>query len=285
MQSSSAALAVYTGILSRGTEQRRQWTAGERERVQVRRHIRSDAVEQWNDAEFARRWVEDNTTRPHSPVREEQLTLLLDVVRAHLDASGLPARMLDVGCGAGIVTERALREIAGSTVVGVDGSPPMLDMARERLAPFAGRCELALADFEAMTPAAIPGGPFGAAFAVQAIHNATDEGKRRTLASVRAALAPGGIFVLSDRIRLSTPALFHAYRTLWDQLDARYAPEGWRLNEGRTMAEHERGVAQRGDKPGSLEQNLLWLREAGFAEVAPLHVVGIRAVIVAVVPT
>lgn len=52
--------------------------------------------------------------------------------------------------------------------------------------------------------------------------------------------------------------------------------------EGATLEEHERSVAARGDKPGSLEQNLLWLREAGFAEVAALHVVGVRAVIAAV---
>ena len=42
-------------------------------------------------------------------------------------------------------------------------------------------------------------------------------------------------------------------------------------------------MAERGDKPGSLEQNLLWLREADFDEVAVLYAVGVRALIAAVV--
>jgi hypothetical protein len=41
-------------------------------------------------------------------------------------------------------------------------------------------------------------------------------------------------------------------------------------------------VEERGDKPGSLEQNILWLREAGFEEVAAVQVIGIRALIAAV---
>ena len=74
----------------------------------------------------------------------------------------------------------------------------MLALARERLAPYAERFQLASADFETMTPEDLPGGPFGAAFAVQAIHNCSDEGKRRALASRTpdahpVTLAKGGV--------------------------------------------------------------------------------------------
>jgi tRNA (cmo5U34)-methyltransferase len=241
-------------------------------------------VEQWNDEAFAQAWVESNTNHPHSPLREEQMDLVLDILRAHFAATQAPHRVLDLGCGAGIVAARVLDGIAGSAVVGVDNSPPMLAMARERLAPYTGRFELARADFETLTPEGLPDGPFAAAIAVQAIHNSTDEGKRRTLSSVRATLAPGGLFVLSDRIRITSAAVFPSYLALWDRLDARYAAQGWQLGEGRTFVEHERSVTERGDKPGSLEQNLLWLREAGFVEAAAVHVVGVRAVVVAVAP-
>lgn len=234
------------------------------------------AVEQWNDPAFARAWAAANQD---NPARAEYLDLLIGMVRAHLDAWPVPRRVLDLGCGSGTIAARVLEEIAGTSVVGVDGSPPMLELAREHLARFGNRIQLAHADFETATPDDVPGGPFGAAIAVQSIHNSTDEGKRRALASARAAMAPGGIFVLLDRIRLVTPTLFAAYRSLWDQIGARYHGQD---HEGETFAEHERSVAERGDKPGSLEQNLLWLREAGFAEVAAVHVVGVRAVIVAV---
>ena len=42
----------------------------------------------------------------------------------------------------------------------------MLELARERLAPFGERFVLVRADFETMTPADLPGGPFGIAVAV-----------------------------------------------------------------------------------------------------------------------
>lgn len=243
-------------------------------------------MEQWNDPAFARAWTDDNTERPHSPLREAQLDLLIAILRAHLAATGARPHILDVGCGAGIVAERVLCDIEGATVAGVDASAPMLAMAHERLAPYGGRFTLAQADFETMTPDHLPGQPFGAAFAVQAIHNCSDEGKRRTYTSIRAALVPGGLFVLSDRIRLATTTLFPAFLALWDWLDARFAAAGtpWHLGEGSTFSEHEHSVCTRGDKPGSLEQNLLWLREAGFAEVAAPHIAGVRAIIVATAP-
>jgi SAM-dependent methyltransferase len=239
-------------------------------------------VDNWNDPDFARTWAEYTTNQPQSPLREEQIDLLIRLVRTHLSAAVLPRRVLDLGCGPGIVAAHMLREIPGTSVVGVDASPPMLDLARERLAPYADRFQLAQADFEMMTPEDLPGGPFGAAIAIQAIHNCSDEGKRRTLASARTVMAPGGLFVLSDRIRITSPVVFPAYLTLWDKLDEEYKPLGWQHSEGRSFPEHECVVAEHGDKPGSLEQNLLWLREAGFGEVAAVHVVGVRAVIVAV---
>lgn len=234
-------------------------------------------MEQWNDADFAHEWAAENPEE--NPARKQALDLLLAIVNDYLATVPVPRRVLDVGCGHGVVAARVLREIADTTVVGVDGSPPMLELAGERLAPFPGRFALARADFETMTPADLPGGPFGVAIAVESIHNATDEGKKRALASVWAAMAPSGLFLLLDRIRLATPALFPVYRSVWDVAGAGFNDQ---RNEGRTLAEHERSVAGRGDKPGSLEQNLLWLREAGFAEVAALHVVGVRAVIAAV---
>jgi SAM-dependent methyltransferase len=235
-------------------------------------------MEMWNDGDFARAWAAENPADAGG--RKQALDLLIDILAHHLGARAAPTRVLDVGCGHSVVAERILREIVGTTVVGVDGSPPMLEMARERLAPYAGRFTLAHASFETMTPGDLAGGPFDAAIAVQSIHNTSDEGKQRTLASVRAVLAPGGLFLLLDRIRLATPALFGVYRALWDAVGASYNNQ---QNEGATFAEHDTLRASRGDQPGSLEQNLLWLREAGFAQVAAVQVVGIRALIAAMV--
>lgn len=236
-------------------------------------------MEQWNDAAFARQWAERNTLENQE--RKQSLDLLLKIVSDHLSTAPAPRRVLDIGCGHGVIAARILHDIPGAIVVGVDGSAPMLELARERLAPYVARFTLAQADFETMTPGDLPGGPFDVAIAVQSIHNCTDEGKKRTLAAARTVLAPSGLFLLLDRIRLSAPALFGAYRSVWDMLGPTHNGQ---QREGRTFEEHDRSREERGDKPGSLEQNILWLREAGFSQVAALHVVGIRALIAATAP-
>lgn len=107
----------------------------------------------------------------------------------------------------GVIAARVLQEIEGSTLVGVDGSAPMLDLAREQLVPYPGRWSLHQADFETMTPADLASGPLGVAIAVQSLHNCTDTGKQKVLVSVQAVLASAGLFLLLDRIRLATPGL------------------------------------------------------------------------------
>src|SRR5579884_740083 len=114
-------------------------------------------MEQWNDPEFAREWAEHNTVE--APERKQPLDLLLRTLTDFLAASDVPKRVLDLGCGHGVVAARVLAELADVSLVGVDGSPPMLELARERLAPFAGRFMLAQASFETLSPADIPGGP------------------------------------------------------------------------------------------------------------------------------
>src|SRR5579863_3698010 len=126
-------------------------------------------MENWNDTDFARAWAAENPA--DNGGRKQGLDLLIKIVANQLAGRATPTRVLDVGCGHGVIAERILREIVGTTVVGVDGSPPMLDLAAERLAPYAGRFTLAQASFETMAPDDLAGGPFDAAIAVQSIHN------------------------------------------------------------------------------------------------------------------
>ena len=59
-------------------------------------------------------------------------------------------RVLDAGCGSGRVTEQLLERLAGlgdhGRIVALDGSPSMIDAARERLARFGDRVEYVVAD-------------------------------------------------------------------------------------------------------------------------------------------
>jgi trans-aconitate 2-methyltransferase len=55
-------------------------------------------------------------------------------------------RVLDAGCGSGRVTERLVERLPDGRIVALDGSPAMVDAARERLARFGDRVEYVVAD-------------------------------------------------------------------------------------------------------------------------------------------
>ncbi len=55
-------------------------------------------------------------------------------------------RVLDAGCGTGRVTEQLASRLPDGRVIALDGSPAMIEAARDRLAPFGDRIEYVVAD-------------------------------------------------------------------------------------------------------------------------------------------
>lgn len=63
-------------------------------------------------------------------------------------------RILDAGCGSGRVTEQLLERWPRATVVALDGSPAMVEAARDRLDRFGSRVEYVVADLGRPLPIA-----------------------------------------------------------------------------------------------------------------------------------
>ena len=61
-------------------------------------------------------------------------------------------RVLDAGCGSGRVTEKLAERLPDGRVVALDGSPAMVDAARQRLARFGPRIEYIVADLGLALP-------------------------------------------------------------------------------------------------------------------------------------
>lgn len=61
-------------------------------------------------------------------------------------------RVLDAGCGSGRVTEQLAERLPNGHVIALDGSPSMVEAARQRLAPFGDRIEYVVADLGAPLP-------------------------------------------------------------------------------------------------------------------------------------
>ena len=61
-------------------------------------------------------------------------------------------RVLDAGCGTGRVTEQLAGRLPDGHVIALDGSPSMVEAARQRLAAFGDRIEYLVADLGAPLP-------------------------------------------------------------------------------------------------------------------------------------
>jgi tRNA (cmo5U34)-methyltransferase len=144
-------------------------------------------------------------------------------------------RVLELGTGTG---ETALRVRAGqpdAQWIGIDASEAMLARARERLPD----ADLRLQRLEDE----LPEGTFDLVVSALAVHHLDGAGKRALFARVARVLRPGGLFVLGDVV---------------------VPPAG---EEGPIYIDWEM------DLPDSVEDQLAWLREAGFeAEASSVRV-------------
>jgi tRNA (cmo5U34)-methyltransferase len=194
------------------------------------------------------------------------LALQEDVLTRVFARSSRPVkRFLDLGCGAGAMSELMLRAGgagAESQGVLVDFSQPMLTRAAVNLADYPGRWQALTGDLN--DPAwreALPGGRFDAVVSGLAIHHLPPERKRTLFAEILALLEPGGMFVNMDYVAIDGPL-----RGLFDEEMLANALRAER-ESGGTRHEHEVDLPDDHDLPDTVEDQLRWLRDAGFQEV------------------
>ncbi len=102
------------------------------------------------------------------------------------------------------------------------------------------------------------------------VHHLPAAGKRRLFADLARRLEPGGALLLGDIVQPVGPAAREAFALQWDDaartqslalaggLDAfaRFQRDGWNFY---------RGTPDPYDQPSRLDEQLVWLRQAGFA--------------------
>lgn len=99
-------------------------------------------------------------------------------------------RVLDAGCGSGRVTERLAERLPRGHVVALDGSPSMVDAARDRLAAFGDRVSYVVADLGQPLPIE---GVLDAILSTATFHWVPDHDALFT--NLAAVLRPGGRLV------------------------------------------------------------------------------------------
>ncbi len=213
--------------------------------------------ETWKDAATAGAFLD--TRRKAVPYAADQIEVMVQLVQHFV---GEPQRVLDLGCGDGLLARTLMVAWPECEAVLIDHSPPMLDRAREAMAPFEGRYSLVDADLAHPLPAA-ESGPFDVVVSGFAIHHLVHERKRSLYSEVFESLRPGGLFVNIEHVAAATAegeALF----------DALYIGSLARATE-RPVKEVAYEYHSRRDKSDNIlldvETQLQWLREIGFGQV------------------
>lgn len=205
------------------------------------------------------------------PTRAEQLDILVSVVS---EAAGAGDAVLDLGCGTGYVAHLLLARHPTLSLTGVDRSAAALAEAARNLAAAGARLSLIAGDLEHIDDLALPRPRYDFVLSALTFHDLSDGAKRAVIGKAAEVLAPGGVFLLYDRLRLTEPALFPLQQSIWRRIEREHG------RAMRSAASFEAYLADLGsdNRPASLEEYFAWFREAGLAPTC-LHLHGNVALI------
>jgi 2-polyprenyl-6-hydroxyphenyl methylase / 3-demethylubiquinone-9 3-methyltransferase len=144
----------------------------------------------------ARWWDPEGESRPLHELNPARLRYVAE----RMPLRG--ARVLDLGCGGGLLAEAL--DAAGATVVGVDLAPEVLEVARLHLLESGRRVDYRLSSAEAL--AAAEPASFDAVVCMEMLEHVPDPAS--VLGAIATLLKPGGHAFLSTLNR--TPAAFAA---------------------------------------------------------------------------
>jgi tRNA (cmo5U34)-methyltransferase len=162
-------------------------------------------------------------------------------------------RILDLGAGSGGLTAFVRKAFPEAQIHLLDFSAPMLDLAKKRLGEDAG-LTYEVGDY---TRVKLPEG-LDAIVSALSIHHLDDADKAGLTARAYEALRPGGVFINADQVLGPTPELEERYKVLW-------------LAQVRENGATEQQIRdslyrQEEDRCATVDRQLQWMREAGFAD-------------------
>jgi len=165
-------------------------------------------------------------------------------------------RVLDLGAGTGLFSWHVLGEYPAAKFTLCDLAPKMLEIARQRFAPFPGQFTYLVEDYRLMPSDQ----KFDLVISSLSIHHLSDEDKRSLFARIHSLLEHDGLFLNIDQVWGPTEYWQARY---WDQWLARVRKSG--ASEDQIEASVKRRKEY--DREASLADQLQWLEQAGFSQV------------------
>jgi tRNA (cmo5U34)-methyltransferase len=231
-------------------------------------HDQAAVSPSWSESE-SERFI--TLGRIYTPRREEILESFLDLIPGNLGDSFIG---VELGTGAGWLSEGILRRLPRARMIGLDGSEAMRQTTARLLAPFGDRAEVR--PFRLEEPAWRAALPAHINLVVSSlvIHHLDGDGKRRLFVDLFSRLSPGGALLICDVVK---PANDEGRRTManaWDEEVRRnsleiigdlsaydeFVTDRWNMY---AHPESEDDI----DHPSTLVEQLTWLAEAGFVGI------------------
>ena len=218
----------------------------------------------WGDKNFIENWANKGSWQ--APIRDVQTAMVLRMIPQPI---GAPIRVLDIGAGYGALAAAVLRDRPNATAVCLDASAAMLKLGPEKNPDLKNRMTFVQGSLESPDWLKSMDGTFDAVVSARALHHFTENQRRRHIFKELFPLVrAGGCFINADNVRGATKCLSERYRRARDEYLDRYvrASSGGKTN----LAEAKAATPSSYHGPhnnGILEDELAWLREAGFEDV------------------
>ena len=217
----------------------------------------------WQRQDLAKLFLED--VRGGIPLAAEQIDVLLRVVRHAIPQVD---RLLDLGCGDGILGRMVMAEYPEANGVFLDFSEHMIEAARKKADN--QRAAFVVQDLASKTWVQVRRRPssFDLVLSGLAIHHLPDERKRALYQEVFGLLKPGGLFLNLEHVAPNSEWAKQAFDDLFvDSLWSHHQ----KLGGTKTREAVEKEWYHRPDKTENIlapvEVQCQWLQEIGFGDV------------------
>lgn len=164
--------------------------------------------------------------------------------------------LLDLGAGTGLFSQHVLELYPQARFVLYDVAPRMLEVAKHRFQGCLSQFEFVVDDYRNLRNSS----EYDVVISSLSIHHLPDNEKQDLFRRVYAALRDNGLFINVDQIKGPTPHLEELYWINWLEMVRRRGAA-----EDKIRDSIQRRTAY--DQDALLIDQLLWLREAGFANV------------------
>ena len=180
-----------------------------------------------------------------------------------------PERILDIGCGNGILGKYLLGNFPNANGIFTDLSDTMLEAASENLKDHP-ESKVIKADFS--TPGWLgklkEEQPFDIIISGFSIHHLADQRKKELYSEIYKLLSPGGIFINMDHVESATPdveSLFEQYYI--DHLHNYQFKTDSEITRDEVAENFINRPDKEEDKPALVDDQCSWLKEIGFKDV------------------